>query len=198
MIRVLRQAHDGYERGYLRPAPGQPSSRELKSLLKHFLATELGLQWLANVVDDWDERLSALRSPPGGIAELNAYVLSSFKDFVSSETGRRLSARIDSEVSQGTLMVPAYLVEQLVKMRLKHAVLMHGRPLVASTAWRVAVCCGVLHGMKAALRRFTRKWARPHRVVCFVTEIMLPTHVMGAMWGVYTTLGKVHRALAAD
>lgn len=57
--------------------------------------------------------------PYDSAPQLNAILMSHFQSFILSEKGKALSSGLDKEMSSGTLAVPVFLIERLIKQRLQ-------------------------------------------------------------------------------
>lgn len=56
---------------------------------------------------------------PFSSSQLNAMLMSKFHSFLSTERGKALSNGLEKEMSDGTLAVPVFLIERLIKQRLQ-------------------------------------------------------------------------------
>ncbi|KAG2487485.1 hypothetical protein HYH03_013905 [Edaphochlamys debaryana] len=134
----------------------------------------------------------AVEGPVRGLRELNKTLTANFVDFLSSDSGRRLSEQVAAEMSSGALMAPVYLTEELVKARLKSLVTSHARFLIIFFSLRVVIATAALHATKVALQQVVahvhtrsprRRWRWLRASVDYVLDVLLPTGFFGPALG---------------
>ncbi|KAL6752381.1 hypothetical protein V8C86DRAFT_2755243 [Haematococcus lacustris] len=158
---------------------------QLAAQLLQFLNTRDGLAWLSGTLDAWEAALS--RGPPS-FQDLNTLVITKFQEFVASEAGKRAAQQLHKEMSTGTLMVPVFVIEELVKQRLRSIVTTQvrtlARPCFRFFALHVTAASCLMAGAKLLLKGAARKRGRrTYSTLCFITDIALPTSFYGPALG---------------
>ncbi|KAG2424824.1 hypothetical protein HXX76_014245 [Chlamydomonas incerta] len=141
---------------------------------------------------------NVVEAPVRSLRHLNRVVTAGVSDFLSSDSGRRLSEQMAAEMSSGALMAPVYLTEELVKARLKSLVTRHARHLAIFFGLRVALTSLSLALAKALLKRLVRRlgWRPLSATVDGCCDVLLPTSFFGPLLGV--TNGTLELAGVSD
>lgn len=150
------------------------------------LATSPGGEWLTDVGRQIEDKIPKINS----MEELNAYVLGEVQKFLTSDQGLQLSDRLQLELSQGALMVPVYLAEEMIKLRVKTVLLSNVKSIGLMIAWRLPICCAVVYGTKLLIRRvFRGKSYAP--AIRAALDVAFPTETCAAVLAVVSAIKKL-------
>lgn len=153
-----------------------------------FLNTAPGARWLTDILLEWPGQLHNLRRAT--LAEVNAFVLARYRDFIGSDLGQRMlrAPQHRSAAAQDTLALPVYLVEDLVRQRLATKITRNWWAIGVFLATRTPLMCAAVHAAKAGARRLLRLVKKDGRaarrlvaVANFVLDELVPTGFYGPL-----------------
>lgn len=165
-----------------------------------FLETASGARWLAGILLDLPEHMHNLRVTT--LAEVNHFVIKQYKKFVSSDIGHRMirSPQQQQVAQQDTLALPVYIIEDLVRQRLKTSITSTYWSAGVFLATRTPFLCAAVHFTKHLIKKYL---LRPHRqgrhrrlvhAATVVLDQLLPT----AFYGPLLTYGLLVRKLMKE
>ncbi|MEW5302077.1 MAG: hypothetical protein WDW36_004887 [Sanguina aurantia] len=162
---------------------------DLSPLFSKFLGTTDGVDFVADTMNSIEGQFKRLRKQAQpDVQQLNAMLMSKFHSFLSTERGKALSSGLEKEMSDGTLAVPVFLIERLIKQRLQSMAQQNVQRLIFFFCWRTLFGTLAVQATKSGLRALTRRFFghRPRvvAVVDFTTELLLSTGFLGPALGI--------------
>lgn len=169
------------------------SDEPLPLEVARFIATGSGVKWLADTLNDWPAVLTDARGKLETTRDrinraphhLNAFVVGEYKKLVRSEMGKRLinRAHLPEEAVTDPLSVPLYVVEDIVRLRIRQLLSRNWRCVAWRVCTRASLMCAAVHLLKVGAKRLARGRPRAEKAVGYVCDVLLPTGFYGPLIG---------------